>query len=418
MQNKHVKFTKHRKGEFKVSVVDKFLHYVSFDTQSDEHSTTAPSTQKQLILAQELVKELNELGIENATLDPYGIVYASIAPTAGKENEKAIGLIAHMDTAGEMSGKDVKPRIVKNYAGDDIVLNEQFSMNPEQFPALKAVIGDDVIVTDGTTLLGADDKAGIAIIMATLEKVLKEQIPHGQIWIAFTPDEEVGRGVENFDLTKFPADFAYTLDGAEIDCVDYETFNAAMAEVTFTGASIHPGEAKDKMINAAGLAVTYASMLPQWAKPEHTCGREGFIHLLEMHGECEHATLSYIVRDHDHDLFEHKKQLLLDLAQYLNSLHPDCCQVTLREQYLNMKDYMQGDFESVNRAKAALQACGITPRSLPIRGGTDGAMLTQRGLNTPNLGTGGGNYHGRFEFASVQKMEKMVDVVCQILKGE
>lgn len=401
-----------------MSVIDKFLHYVSFDTQSDEHSTTAPSTMKQLDLAKELEKELHDLGIENAKVDPYGIVYASLAPTSGKENEKAIGLIAHMDTAGEMSGKDVHPRIVKAYAGDDIVLNEQFSMNPGQFPALNAVIGDDVIVTDGTTLLGADDKAGVAIIMAALEKILTENIPHGQLWIAFTPDEEVGRGVENFDLEKFPADFAYTVDGSEIDCVDYETFNAAMAEVKFKGASIHPGEAKDKMINAAGLAVTYASMLPQWAKPEHTCDREGFIHLLEMSGDCENASLSFIVRDHDHDLFEHKKEIMKDVAKYINDLYPESCTVTLRDQYLNMKDYMHGDFEAVERAKAALEKCGITPRSLPIRGGTDGAMLTKRGLITPNLGTGGGNFHGRFEFASIQKMEKMVDVVCQILKGE
>ncbi|MGM9959964.1 MAG: peptidase T [Allobaculum sp.] len=401
-----------------MSVIDKFLHYVSFDTQSDEHSTTAPSTMKQLDLAKELEKELHDLGIENAKVDPYGIVYASLAPTPGKENEKAIGLIAHMDTAGEMSGKDVHPRIVKAYAGDDIVLNEQFSMNPGQFPALNAVIGDDVIVTDGTTLLGADDKAGVAIIMAALEKILTENIPHGQLWIAFTPDEEVGRGVENFDLEKFPADFAYTVDGSEIDCVDYETFNAAMAEVKFKGASIHPGEAKDKMINAAGLAVTYASMLPQWAKPEHTCDREGFIHLLEMSGDCENASLSFIVRDHDHDLFEHKKEIMKDVAKYINDLYPESCTVTLRDQYLNMKDYMHGDFEAVERAKAALEKCGITPRSLPIRGGTDGAMLTKRGLITPNLGTGGGNFHGRFEFASIQKMEKMVDVVCQILKGE
>lgn len=401
-----------------MSVIDKFLHYVSFDTQSDEHSTTAPSTMKQLDLAKELEKELHDLGIENAKVDPYGIVYASLAPTPGKENEKAIGLIAHMDTAGEMSGKDVHPRIVKAYAGDDIVLNEQFSMNLGQFPALNAVIGDDVIVTDGTTLLGADDKAGVAIIMAALEKILTENIPHGQLWIAFTPDEEVGRGVENFDLEKFPADFAYTVDGSEIDCVDYETFNAAMAEVKFKGASIHPGEAKDKMINAAGLAVTYASMLPQWAKPEHTCDREGFIHLLEMSGDCENASLSFIVRDHDHDLFEHKKEIMKDVAKYINDLYPESCTVTLRDQYLNMKDYMHGDFEAVERAKAALEKCGITPRSLPIRGGTDGAMLTKRGLITPNLGTGGGNFHGRFEFASIQKMEKMVDVVCQILKGE
>lgn len=401
-----------------MSVIDKFLHYVSFDTQSDEHSTTAPSTMKQLDLAKELEKELHDLGIENAKVDPYGIVYASLAPTPGKENEKAIGLITHMDTAGEMSGKDVHPRIVKAYAGDDIVLNEQFSMNPGQFPALNAVIGDDVIVTDGTTLLGADDKAGVAIIMAALEKILTENIPHGQLWIAFTPDEEVGRGVENFDLEKFPADFAYTVDGSEIDCVDYETFNAAMAEVKFKGASIHPGEAKDKMINAAGLAVTYASMLPQWAKPEHTCDREGFIHLLEMSGDCENASLSFIVRDHDHDLFEHKKEIMKDVAKYINDLYPESCTVTLRDQYLNMKDYMHGDFEAVERAKAALEKCGITPRSLPIRGGTDGAMLTKRGLITPNLGTGGGNFHGRFEFASIQKMEKMVDVVCQILKGE
>lgn len=400
-----------------MSVVDKFLKYVSFDTQSDAYSSSSPSTKKQLKLAEELKNELAEMGVSQAEVDPYGIVYAYIPANTEDPHYPAIGLISHMDTASEMSGKNVRPRIVHNYDGGPIRLNDQYSMDSEDFPSLKRCIGSDLIVTDGTTLLGGDDKAGIAIIMAAVERVLQTNQPHGKIFIAFTPDEEIGRGVENFDLDKFPADFAYTLDGGDIREVDYETFNAAMAIVDFKGKTIHPGDAKGRMINAAMAAVTYANMLPQWERPEFTEGSEGFFHLLEMSGECESASLHYLIRDHDRQKFEQKKQILRSVQNYINELYPDCCKLEINDQYYNLKDYMDGDMTSVELAKRALEENGITPVSNPVRGGTDGAMLTARGLITPNLGTGDGNCHGRYEFVSIQELTKMVDVVCRILEG-
>lgn len=398
-----------------MSVIDKFLHYVSFDTQSDEHSTTTPSTLKQLVLAQELVKELKEIGVSNAALDPNGIVYGEIEANAAGD---AIGLIAHMDTASEMPGKDVRPRIVEHYDGGNIQLNEQYAMDADAFPELQAVIGDDIIVTDGNTLLGADDKAGIAIIMEAIEGIIKSNSPHGKIMIAFTPDEEVGRGTENFDLDRFKVDYAYTLDGSEIQNVDYQTFNAASAVINISGRAIHPGSAKGQMINATAVAVDFASRLPQWERPEFTEGEEGFFHLLEMSGECDHAHLAYIIRDHNRQRFEEKKQLMKKIAETVNCLYNNCLTLEIRDQYYNLADAMNGDTRAVERAKDSLKACGIEPDSLPIRGGTDGAMLTWKGLITPNLGTGGGNFHGRYEFVSINKMNKMVEVVTDMLKAK
>ncbi len=400
-----------------MSIVDKFLNYISFDTQSDASSSTSPSTSKQLKLANELVKELQDMGLKNAEVDPYGIVYASLEANEAGTHLPAIGLIAHMDTAAEMSGANVNPRIVSNYDGNTIVLNERFSMDPSRFPELLNVIGDDLIVTDGTTLLGADDKAGIAIIMETLERLIQDDLPHGNVYIAFTPDEEIGRGVKNFDLSRFPADFAYTLDGTDIDSVDYETFNAAQAVVTFHGRSIHPGSAKGRMINAAAAAVHFAASLPQAQRPEFTEGREGFLHLISIEGECEWARLEYLIRDHNLTLFEQKKELLKEAAAFTNTLYEDCCHLEITDRYYNMKDYLQGNMEAVEKAKEALKSVGITPTSTPIRGGTDGAMLTVKGLITPNLGTGGANCHGRYEFVSINKMNQMVDVICKILEG-
>lgn len=400
-----------------MSIVDKFLNYISFDTQSDASSSTSPSTSKQLKLANELVKELQDIGLKNAEVDPYGIVYASLEANEAGTHLPAIGLIAHMDTAAEMSGANVNPRIVSNYDGNTIVLNERFSMDPSRFPELLNVIGDDLIVTDGTTLLGADDKAGIAIIMETLERLIQDDLPHGNVYIAFTPDEEIGRGVKNFDLSRFPADFAYTLDGTDIDSVDYETFNAAQAVVTFHGRSIHPGSAKGRMINAAAAAVHFAASLPQAQRPEFTEGREGFLHLISIEGECEWARLEYLIRDHNLTLFEQKKELLKEAAAFTNTLYEDCCHLEITDRYYNMKDYLQGNMEAVEKAKEALKSVGITPTSTPIRGGTDGAMLTVKGLITPNLGTGGANCHGRYEFVSINKMNQMVDVICKILEG-
>lgn len=400
-----------------MNVVDKFLKYISYDTQSDANSPTSPSTSKQLNLARELVQELHSLGIEEAEVDPYGIVYAKVKKNEKGKDLPAIGLMAHMDTASEMSGANVKPRIIPKYDGTTISLNEKFSMDPQRFPELLKVIGDDLIVTDGTTLLGSDDKAGIAIIMDAVERLVTQDLPHGDIFIAFTPDEEIGRGVQNFDLSRFPADFAYTIDGGEIESVDYETFNAAQAKVIFSGRSIHPGSAKGRMINAAMVAVHYASILPPAQRPEFTQDREGFIHLISMTGECEFAQLEYLIRDHDLKLFEQKKKLLQEAATFINTLYENCCQVEISDRYYNMKDYIHGDMRAVNKAKKALESLGITPISTPIRGGTDGAMLTIKGLITPNLGTGGANCHGRYEFLSINKMKTMVDVICKILEG-
>lgn len=393
----------------------KFLKYVTFDTQSDPDSSSSPSTAKQLVLARELEQELKAIGVEDVQLDEYGIVYGHLS-ARGKEDAPAIGLVAHMDTAGEMSGKDVHPRIVKNYQGEPIELSEAYTMKLEDFPALEAVVGDDLIVTDGSTLLGADDKAGIAIIMQATEELIDSGKDHGEIFIAFTPDEEIGRGVENFDLSRFGADFAYTIDGGDVREINYETFNAAHATVRFEGRSIHPGTAKNKMINAAAAAVEFAALLPAWQRPEFTESREGFFHLVSMSGECIQAVLEYIIRDHDSEAFAHKKEVLEQSARLINTRYPGCCQVEIHDEYSNMKDYMNGDFRSVDLALKALKKEGIEAVPTPVRGGTDGAMLTRKGLVTPNLGSGGGNYHGRYEFASIQKMNKMVDVVRHILE--
>ena len=408
---------KDKESESDMSVTDKFLKYVSFDTQSDASSKTAPSTMKQLKLARQLKDELLDLGVEDAHVDEFGIVYASLPANREQENDRTIGLIAHMDTATELSGKNVHPQIIKNYDGSRIILNEKYSMSPEQVPGLNNVIGDDLIVTDGTTLLGADDKAGVAIIMQSIENMIKDNRPHGRVLIAFTPDEEIGRGVDHFNLTSFPADFAYTVDGGDIQSVDYETFNAAMAKIEFSGRVVHPGDAKNKMVNACAAAVKFAAILPQWMRPEHTEGYEGYLHLMKMNGDGDHASLFYLIRDHDRALFEHKKEILKDTARIVNDLYPDCCKLEIEDQYYNMKDYMNGSMEAVERAKKALQAHGIEPKSTAIRGGTDGACLTEKGLVTPNLGTGGDNYHGRYEYVSINKMNKMVDVVCTLLEG-
>ncbi len=400
--------------EQSMSVLDNFLKYVSYDTQSDAASDTAPSTAKQLVLAEELAKELRELGLANAKVDPYGIVYATLDATA--QNAPAIGLISHMDTAAEMPGKDVHPRVIENWDGSVIELGDGHSMSPDEFPQLKGVIGDTIVVTDGTTLLGADDKAGIAIIMQTLRDLIEKNLPHGRIEVAFTPDEEIGRGVENFDLNKFKVDYCYTLDGGEAEEVDYETFNAASADLTFTGLSIHPGSAKDKMINAIQAAADYACMLPSWMTPAHTSGREGFIHLLGMSGECEAAKSSYIIRDHDLDKLEEKKELMRKAADLLNAAYgTHVVDIEFHDQYRNMAAYMAGHEDSVQKAYRAIEKAGLTPQSSPVRGGTDGAVLSAEGLFTPNLGTGGGNCHGRYEFASVDKMNLMEQIVLNLI---
>lgn len=398
-----------------MAVEKRLMHYASFDTQSNEESTTSPSSSKQLILANELKKECESLGFDKVELTKEGIVYAYLNANCDDKFDR-IGFIAHMDTASEITGANVKCRVISNYDGSTIQLNEEYSMNPSEFPALSQVIGDDLIVTDGNTLLGADDKAGIAIILEAVDQLIASKKNHGFIAVAFTPDEEIGRGVENFDLKKFPVDYAYTIDGDRIDSVDYETFNAAQVVVTISGTSIHPGDAKDRMVNASLLAMEYMASLPKKQTPAHTSGRQGFYHLVSMEGICESAKLTYIIRNHSKHSFESQKGKMVEIANKMNEKYGQRIQVSIRDQYENMRQYMNGDMRSVNKAKWALRQCGISPISVPVRGGTDGAMLTAQGLICPNLGTGSFNHHGRFEFASVQKMNKMVEIVLKIVE--
>lgn len=402
-----------------MNVQERFLHYVSFDTQSDEHSQTTPSSLKQLKLAEALVDEMKAIGIQDAYVDEFGIVYGMI-PANTKKDVKAIGFIAHMDTSPDMSGKNVNPRIIPAYDGSDIVLNEELgiSMGVQDFDCLKHKIGDDLIVTDGTTLLGADDKAGIAEIMTMAEALLREDREHGKICIAFTPDEEVGRGTDHFRVPAFGADFAYTVDGGEVDCVDYENFNAASAQIQIQGLSIHPGSAKDKMINALLVAMEFHSMLPVEKNPAYTQGYEGFNHLTELHGECEHAYMSYIIRNHNEDLFEKQKEDFRRIAAYLNQKYPEhTIQLTIQDSYANMRTIIEKDMSIIELVKSSMKQLGLQPKSTAIRGGTDGARLTYDGLPCPNLGTGGYNYHGKFEFASIQEMQTSVELLLKIVEN-
>ncbi|WP_276931394.1 peptidase T [Dubosiella newyorkensis] len=398
-----------------MSVEEKFIRYVQYDTQSDASSQTIPSTKKQLVLADALKKECEAMGFDRV-VEKQGTVYAFLKEK-GTLSKEAIGFVAHMDTASEISGKNVKPKIIRDYDGQMIHLNETYSMDPDRFPSLKKVKHEDLIVTDGTTLLGGDDKAGIAIIMQAMEELIHSDQPHGPVAIAFTPDEEIGRGVEAFDLKEFPVDFAYTIDGDRIDAIDYETFNAAEAIIDIQGVSIHPGDAKDRMVNAALLAIEFASMLPKDEIPSKTEGREGFYHLLSIEGECEHAKLVYLLREHDVNKFENQMETIQQIAKEMNAKYNNRIEAAIRKQYSNMKEYMHGDLRSVHRAEEAIRKAGMEPVHTPVRGGTDGAMLTERGLICPNLGTGSYNHHGRYEFASIPQMKKMVEIVKSILEG-
>lgn len=402
-----------------MKVQDRFLKYVAFDTQSDSTSTTTPSTLKQLKLAQYLVSEMKEMGIDDVHVDEFGIVYGNIPSNAEKKCAD-IGFIAHMDTAEDMSGENVKPSIIKNYDGSRIVLNKELaiSMGVEEFESLRNKIGEDLIVTDGTTLLGADDKAGIAEILTMAEIILKENRPHGNIRIAFTPDEEVGRGPDHFDVKKFHADFAYTVDGGEVDSVDYENFNAADANIEIQGLSIHPGSAKGKMINALHVAMEFHSMLHVEQNPAYTEGYEGFNHLCDLHGECEHAAMSYIIRNHDEVLFEKQKEDFRRITNYLNQKYPkDTIRLEIKDSYANMRSIIEKDMRVVELVKKSMKDVGINPSSHAIRGGTDGARLTYQGLPCPNLGTGGYNFHGKYEYASIQEMEKSVELLLKIVEN-
>jgi peptidase T len=398
-------------------VVEKFLKYVKFDTKSDEESTTVPSTSKQLILAEELGKELKEMGMQDVSVDGNGYVMATLPGNIGK-NTPVIGFVAHMDTSPDFSGENVNPKIVKNYDGTDIVLNEEqnIALRIAESPELKDYIGQDIITTDGTTLLGADDKAGIAEIMTAMEYLtVHPEIKHGDIRIGFTPDEEIGRGADHFDVAKFNANLAYTVDGGVIGELEYENFNAAGAKVILKGRNYHPGYSKDKMINSALVANEFMAMLPANETPATTEGYEGFYHLLAINGGVEETSLSYIIRDFDAEKFKARKAFMEDVANKLNEKYGEgAVNIEIKEQYRNMKEKVEPEKYIVDIAFKAMEAVGVKPLVRPIRGGTDGSRLSFMGLPTPNLFTGGHNFHGRFEYISIQSMEKAVEVVVKI----
>lgn len=400
-------------------VIENFLEYVKIDTQSSEEGTDTPSTPKQHDLAKVLVRQLQEMGAEEITYDEeHCYVYATVPASAGCGDAPVIGFIAHMDTSPAVTGAGVKPRIVEDYDGKDLVLNEdkQIVMKVADFPELASYQGKRLIVTDGTTLLGADDKAGVAEIMAMAEYLLKHsEISHGKIRIGFTPDEEVGSGADYFDVKLFGADYAYTVDGGRLGELEYENFNAAGAKVVVHGRSVHPGEAKDKMRNAILMAQEFQSMLPSAENPMYTCEYEGFYHLDQLNGTVEEAKAEYIIRDHDRDKFEKKKALFLSVGEFLNGKYGEgTFEIDLKDSYYNMKEIIEEHMHIVDNAKEAMEELGISPVVVPIRGGTDGARLSFMGLPCPNLCTGGANFHGRFEYACADEMEMIVELLIKI----
>ena len=396
-------------------VEKRFLRYVSYETTSDESSETCPSTEKQKVLGKTIVEEMLAMGIQDARMDENGYVYGTIP---GDPSLPTIGLIAHMDTAPDASGADIQARIVE-YNGGDILLNEEkgIYLRETDYESLKRNHGKHLIVTDGTTLLGADDKAGVAEILTAAEILLTQGGKHATLKIGFTPDEEIGRGADKFDIQDFGADYAYTADGGTVGEIEYENFNAASACVTFHGLNIHPGSAKDKMVNSQYIAMEYQSLLPTAQKPEYTEGYEGFIHLTDMRGEVENSQLRYIIRDHDMAKFQEKKRRMTAAADFLNDKYgPGTVEIALRDSYFNMREKIEPCMEIVDRAKRAMALAGMEPKEVPVRGGTDGARLSYEGLPCPNLCTGGENYHGRFEYIPVEDMEQCVKMLVNILR--
>ena len=400
-----------------MTVIERFLKYVTFDTQSDESTGVTPSTPKQMVFAQYLKTELEELGLKDISLDENGYLFATL-PSNVDHEVPVVGFIAHMDTSPDMSGENVKPRIVEKYDGKDIPLcaEENIILSPANFPELLDHVGEDLIVTDGHTLLGADDKAGIAeIVGAVAYLIAHPEIKHGDIRIGFNPDEEIGLGAHKFDVKKFGAKWAYTMDGGEVGELEFENFNAAAAKIRVKGRNVHPGYAKNKMINSLLVANEYASLLPADETPGTTEGYEGFYHLIGMEGEVENTVLSYIVRDHDREKFEARKQALLDYAAQLNEKYGEgTVTVELKEQYYNMRQQVEPLMHIIDIAFAAMQEAGVTPKVKAIRGGTDGAQLSFKGLPCPNIFAGGLNFHGRYEFVPVQSIEKAMNVVVKI----
>lgn len=400
-----------------MNVVDRFIKYVKFDTESNTTTGTTPSTPGQRVLAEELKKELTEIGLQDISLDGNGYLMATLPANTDKK-VPTIGFVAHMDTSPDLTGKNVNPRIVKSYDGKDILLNKDLNivLSPNDFPELLKFKDQDIIVTDGTTLLGADDKAGIAEIITAM-KYLKDhpEIEHGKIRICFTPDEEIGEGADHFDVEKFGAEWAYTMDGGELGELEYENFNAAGVKIAIQGRSVHPGSAKNKMINALVVANKLISLIPANERPEHTSHYEGFFHLMGMSGSVDAACVSFIIRDHDRALFESRKQIMRDAVEYLQKLYPNSTiTLDIKDQYYNMREKVEPVIKIVDYAFNAMQELGITPLVKPIRGGTDGARLSFMGLPCPNIFAGGLNFHGRYEYIPIPSLEKAVKVIVKI----
>ncbi len=401
-----------------MTVSERFLKYVSFGTNSNEDSPSCPSTESQLVLGNYLAEELKNIGLTEVEIDKDGYVYGVIDATPGREKDSSIGFIAHMDTSPAVKGNGVKPKII-NYLGGDIPLNDNVSIKVKDFPFLEKYIGCDIITTDGTTLLGADDKAGIAEIFTACEYLVSHpEISHGRIAVGITPDEEIGRGADRFDVNRFSCDWAYTVDGGELGEIEYENFNAASAKITVNGINIHPGSAKNKMKNASLLAAEFINMLPKAETPAHTEGYEGFYHLCGMEGDETLARLTYIIRDHSMETFLKRKEFVSNAVSYLNGVYGEgTFELDIQDSYYNMKEKITPFMHIVDNAVNAMESVGVKPVIIPIRGGTDGARLSYEGLPCPNLSTGGANFHGIHEFIPIQSMEKMVEVLITLMKN-
>lgn len=399
-----------------MTVTERFLDFVKYDTQSDELTDMTPSSPGQMEFAEYLKTVLEGMGLLDVDLDDNGYLMATL-PANTDRPVPVIGFIAHMDTSPDMSGKHVKPRIVKDYDGGVISLNEEYNLDPVEFPELKNYVGQDIIVTDGTTLLGADDKAGIAEILTAVAWLQQHpEVKHGKIRVGFNPDEEIGLGAHKFDVQKFGCDFAYTMDGGAVGELEFENFNAAQAKVTIKGRNVHPGYAKHKMVNSIRVAGNFIQMLPRWETPEHTEGYEGFYHLVGIEGNVEQTTLTYIIRDHDRNRFESRKREIEHLVRKTNTEYPGCCTVEIKDQYYNMREKIEPVKYIVDIAEEAMRLAGVTPKVQPIRGGTDGAQLSFKGLPCPNIFAGGLNFHGRYEYVPVPSMEKAMQVIIEIAR--
>ena len=397
-------------------IIDRFIRYVSIDTQSDPHSKTTPSTEKQWVLAKQLFEELKSIGLTEVTMDDKGYIMATLPSNVEKE-VPTIGFISHYDTSPDFTATNVKPRIIENYDGKEILLNKELNirLSPDYFEDLLLYKGQTLVVTDGTTLLGADDKAGITEIVTAMEYLIAHpEIKHGKIRVGFTPDEEIGRGAHHFDVKKFDAEWAYTMDGSQVGELEYENFNAASAKITAHGKSVHPGYAKNKMVNAIGIITELANSFPKQEVPEQTTGREGFYHIHHLTGTIENASLELIIRDHDKKAFTDRKKFIEDLVAQLNNKHNNCIELELEDQYYNMSEKVKPVYHIVEIAKEAMELLGIPPIIKPIRGGTDGSQLSYKGLPCPNIFAGGHNFHGKYEYVPVESMVKAVDVIVKI----